>query len=299
MPAPRVIALALFPLALAAGLLAAARQEPTATVETRAVAGQVHYLVGDGGNAVVMVGEDGVLLVDDKYERHAQAIDAAVRALGHDGPTWLVNTHWHGDHTGSNAHFGAEATILAHANVRRRLAGDAGIGGRVADPAAPARALPVVTYEDGVVLHVNGEDVRVVAVGPAHTDGDSVVWFPGSNVVHMGDLFFELGYPFVDLDSGGDVQGVIDGCRQVLSMVPADARVVPGHGNATDVEGLKAYVAMIEECLRRVRAGVAEGKDADELLAEGVVQDFDARWGGFAFVTPERWVKTLVRYVKG
>jgi cyclase len=283
---------------LAALLAAAATEQEDTRVETRAVRGQVSYLVGAGGNVGVMVGKDGVLLVDDKFARHAAAIDGALKALGGGAPEWLVNTHWHGDHTGGNEHFGATATIFAQTNVRRRLAGDKqAVGGRVAEPPAAPAALPAVTYEDGIVLHVNGEDVRVMHLGPGHTDGDSVVFFQGSNVVHMGDLFFNIGYPFIDLASGGDVEGVIKSCKQVIELVPADAAVIPGHGDATDVAGLKTYVAMLEECLARVRKAHAEGKTAEQMVGAGLLSDFNARWGKFDFVTPEKWIGTLAEYV--
>ena len=292
---------ALLPLSavlLAALLAAAGRQTDDDRVETRAVRGQVSYLVGAGGNVGVMVGKDGVLLVDDKFARHAASIEAAIKALGGGAPAWLVNTHWHGDHTGGNAHFGATATIFAQTNVRLRLLGDPKkIGGRVAEEVPAPASLPVVTYEDELVLHVNGEDVRIMHFGPGHTDGDSVVFFPTSNVVHMGDLFFNIGYPFIDLGSGGDVEGVIKGCKRVIELVPADAAVIPGHGDATDIAGLKAYVAMLEECLARVRKAHAEGKTAEQMVGAGLLADFNPRWGKFDFVTPEKWIKTLAEYV--
>ena len=290
----------LLPLAAVLGcaaLVAFATQERDPKVETRPVRGQVSYLVGNGGNVGVMLGQDGVLLVDDKFAENAKPIEDALKALGGGAPAWLVNTHWHPDHTGGNAHFGASATIVAQENVRRRLMGDKGLGGNVAQEPAPAAALPVVTYDGELALHLNGEDVRLIHLGPGHTDGDSVVWFKGSNVVQMGDLFFNIGYPFIDLASGGDVEGVISSCKKVIELVPADAAVIPGHGDATDIAGLKAYVAMLEQCLARVRKAHAEGQTAEQMLAAGITKDFDARWGQFAFVTPKRWVETLVQYV--
>lgn len=290
----------LLPVAFVLGsacLAAFATQERDPKVETRPVRGQVSYLVGNGGNVGVMLGKDGVLMVDDKFAENAQPIEDAIGALGGGAPAWLVNTHWHADHTGGNAHFGAKACIVAQENVRRRLMGDKELGGNVAKEPPPPAALPVVTYDGELALHVNGEDVRLIHLGPGHTDGDSVVWFQGSNVVHMGDLFFNIGYPFVDLASGGDVQGVISSCKRVIEMVPADAAVIPGHGDATDVAGLKAYVAMLEECLARVRKAHAAGQTAEQMLAAGITKDFDERWGQFAFVTPKRWVETLAQYV--
>jgi len=278
-------------------LVAAGLQSRDPAVETRAVRGQVSYLVGAGGNVGVMLGKDGVLLVDDKFAENAKPIEEAVKKLGGGAPAWLVNTHWHGDHTGGNAHFGAAATIVSHLNVRRRLNGDKGLGGRVADAPPAAAALPEVTYDTQLSLHVNGEEVRLIHLGPGHTDGDSVVWFQGSNVVHMGDLFFNVGYPFIDLDSGGDVEGVIASCKRVLEFVPADAAVIPGHGDATDVAGLMTYVAMLDECLARVRKAHLTGQTVEQMVAADLLKDLNARWGNFAFVTPERWIRTLATYV--
>jgi glyoxylase-like metal-dependent hydrolase (beta-lactamase superfamily II) len=297
----RALCLAAFPALLAAGAVAVPTSVRPASVQdviqTVAVGGQVHALLGSGGNVGVMLGSDGVLMVDDKFERNAAAIQDAIRALGGERPVWLLNTHWHGDHTGGNAHFGAAATIVSHANVRRRLAGDPEIGGRVASEEPAPTALPVMTYDGSLSLHFNGEEVRVLHLGPGHTDGDSVVWFVGSNVVHTGDLFFEIGYPFVDLDSGGDVEGVLASCRRVLELVPADVAIIPGHGRPTDVAGLRDYVAMVETCLERVRAARSEGKSVEDMLAEGLLGDLNERWGSFDFVTPERWLRTLAAQV--
>jgi len=301
MNASRTLRLAVFPALLVTGLAAtgieavgSGPQDPE--VQTTHVAGPIHVLSGAGGNVGVMLGDDGVLMIDDKFAVNAEPIEAAIAALGGDKPAWLLNTHWHGDHTGGNAHFGKAATIVAHENVRRRLAGDAEIGGRVAEGTDPV-ALPVVTYDGKLGLHLNGENVEVWHLGAAHTDGDSVVWFPGAKVVHMGDLFFQIGYPFVDLDSGGSVAGVVAACKAVLERIPADAKIIPGHGEVTDAAGLTEYIAMIETSLARVREAVAAGKSVETMLADGIVDDLNARWGGFNFVPPERWVQTLASEV--
>ncbi len=278
----RLLVLPFFGLLLGAGVFASGPQWGTDTVETHPVTDKIAYLVGGGGNVGVMVGEDGVLLVDDLFAQHAENIEKAVAALGGEGYSYLVNTHHHGDHTGGNEHFGQKATLVSHTNVRKRL-----------DPGKPG-ALPVITHEAGMSIHVNGEEVVLLHFGPGHTDGDTVVWFTGSNVVHMGDLFFNVGYPFIDLNSGGDVEGMIDSVRTVLDLVPDDAKVIPGHGEVTDPAGLTAYVEMIEDCLARVRKAVGEGKP----VGPDLVADYNERWGGFAFITPEKWVGTLETYVK-
>jgi cyclase len=269
------------------------RQQGT-TLKLQPVAGTVSCLVGRGGNVGVSAGTDGVLLVDDQFLDLAPAIEAEVAKLGHGKPVFLVNTHWHGDHTGGNPHFGKSAVVLAHANVRRRLARDTSIGGNVAEEALPAVALPEITYEDGASLHFNGEEIRLIHVPNAHTDGDTVVWFTGSKVVHMGDLYFQLGYPFIDVSSGGSAQGMIAGLKAVLAEVPSDARFIAGHGETTGREGLEEYLAMLETLAERVKKGVEEGASVDDLMTAGVTDDHDERWGNFAFVPPRKFVESLV-----
>ena len=262
-------------------------------VTSTPVAGKVHVLNGRGGNIGASIGDDGVLLIDDQFVQSEPHIRAAIEALGKTEVTFLVNTHWHGDHTGSNAGFGEEATIIAHENVRRRLAGDPSIEGRKNENSAPPAALPVVTHEDGLSLYFNGERVRLLTFGHGHTDGDTVVWFTGSNVVHMGDLYFDVGYPFVDLSSGGGVQGLIRSLKAVLETVPADVKVISGHGRVTDTAELKEYLAMIETVTERVREAQALGETPEQMVANGITADLDERWGGFDFVTPIRFVTAV------
>ncbi len=268
--------------------LAFARPQEEASVRSEKVAGTVSVLFGQGGNIGVSSGPDGLLIVDDQFERLAPKIEAELAKLAPSAdkaaPRFLVNTHHHGDHTGGNAHFGRTALVLAHENVRARLA----------DEKAPAAALPVVTFVEGLTLHWNGEAVRVLHVPGAHTDGDSVVWFQGSNVVHLGDLYFQLGYPYVDVGSGGNVLGLIEGLRALLYELPEDVRVIPGHGTVTGKAELAEYLVMLETITERVRAHLAEGRDVAAMLAAGVTKDFDARWGGFAFVPPEKFVQSVV-----
>ncbi len=280
---PRPALLALFGVLLVAGGLSArARQETT--IEVRPVAGAVSYLVGRGGNIGVSAGADGVLIVDDQFADLAPKVEATLAKLGGGKPRFVINTHHHGDHTGANAYFGESATILAHENVRARLA----------EEGSPAEALPLVTYAGGVSVHFNGEEIRVIHVPGAHTDGDSVVWFTGSNVVHLGDLGFMVGYPFVDVASGGDVQGLTRGLRTLLAELPADARFVPGHGDATDRAGIEAYLTMLETITARVKERRARGEDAAAMIAAGVTRDFDERWGRFEFVPPRRFVESVI-----
>jgi glyoxylase-like metal-dependent hydrolase (beta-lactamase superfamily II) len=281
-----------FALVLSGAWLTGAEQELDVSVEP--VGGKVSMLSADGaGNLGVQVGEDGILVIDDQFLDRADALLEAIGTLAEGDPTFLINTHWHGDHTGGNARFGRTATILAHTNVRRRLVGDATTGGRTSQEAQPAVALPVVTYEDGVSVHFNGEEVRLIHVPAAHTDGDTVVWFTGSNVIHLGDLYFEIGFPFVDVQSGGDVEGMIAGLRGLMDRVPADVRVIPGHGVVTGLDGLESYVTMLETITGRVRELQAEGFSVDEMLEAGVAEEFAERWT-WGFIDARRFVGSVV-----
>jgi glyoxylase-like metal-dependent hydrolase (beta-lactamase superfamily II) len=268
--------------------LALARPAQEVTVEVHPVAGKISYVVGQGGNIGVSAGDDGLLMVDAQFERLAPQIEAALAQLRPGSPRFLVNTHHHGDHTDGNKRFGKVALVVAHENVRARLA----------EEKAPAQSLPVVTYADGLSLHFNGEEVRVFHVPEAHTDGDSVVWFRGSNAVHLGDLYFQVGYPFVDVSSGGNVLGLIEGLRRLLPELPADVKVIPGHGQVTGKAELEEYVAMLETIAARVQEHLTQGHDVKAMLAAGVTQDFDARWGKFDFVPPQRFVESVVASVR-
>ena len=262
------------------------------TILSEPVAGSVHVLFGAGGNVAVSVGPDGALLIDDKFAADEAPIRAELKRLGAEGVDFLVNTHWHGDHTGSNAGFGSEAVLIAHANVRARLAGTEDIRGGTREP-SPPEALPVITHEHGLSLHFNGEEVRLLSFGPGHTDGDTVVWFTGSKVVHMGDLYFEVGYPFIDLSSGGGVLGLIASVEGVLKTVPGDVKVISGHGRVTDIAALKEYLEMLRTSVERVREALALGETPEEMVAHGITQDLDERWGGFDFVKPLDFISSV------
>ena len=245
--------------------LASGRPQQEVTIATHAVAGRISYLVGEGGNIGVSAGADGVLIVDDEFERLAPKIEAALGKLSKSAPRFLINTHHHGDHTDGNKHFGKIATVLAHENVRARLLEDG----------APPQSLPVVTYADGISLYFNGEEIRVLHVANGHTDGDSVVWFTGSNVVHLGDLYFQVGYPYIDTGAGGDVEGLIAGLKRLRQQFPADVKLIPGHGELTGLAGLDEYLSMLETITARVREQRSQGHGVAAMLAAGVTRDYD------------------------
>ena len=280
---------------------AVAQQRDFSKVEIKVtpVAGKVYMLEGAGGNIGVSVGEDGILLVDDQFEPLAPKIRAAVEGIvGASGASgagggkikFVINTHWHGDHTGGNKVFGLEAPIIAHSNVRRRLSTEQSVRGEKVPP-SPKQALPVITFDQAVSVHWNGEEIKVVHFPHGHTDGDSVVFFTGSNVVHMGDDFFAGTFPFVDLGSGGSVQGLIDDVAKALTLVPADAKVIPGHGPLSTRADLERYHAMLVASTDVVRRRMHAGESLEKIQAEGLPAEL-APWGK-GFVDTKTWILTI------
>jgi len=281
-----------------AAVPALAQQRDFSKVEIKAIAvgGKIHMLTGSGGNIGVSVGSDGILIVDDQYAPLADKIRAALKGLGSGSLKFILNTHWHGDHTGGNEVFGPEATIIAQTNVRKRLSTDQHVMGETVK-ASPQKAWPVITFDQAVTVHFNGEEIRVVHFPHGHTDGDSVVFFTGSHVVHMGDDFFNGFFPFVDLSSGGSVQGMADAVATVLPMIPADAKVIPGHGPLSDVGGLKTFHRMLTDSLDTVSAGIKAGKSLQDLQKAGLPAEWKS-WGG-QFITTDFWIETVYKSLTG
>src|SRR6185436_1780034 len=212
------------------------------------VAGNIYMLQGSGGNIGVSVGTDGILIVDDQFAPLADKIKKALKDLGDGKLKFVLNTHWHGDHTGGNVAFGPDAPIIAHDNVRRRLSTEQKSEFfKRTTPASPNEALPVITFDKSLSVHFNGEEIKVIHFPHGHTDGDSVIFFTNSNVVHLGDDFFVSRFPFVDLESGGDVEGLIKNIAEIMPKLPADVKIIPGHGAISTVADLKAYHRMLTE----------------------------------------------------
>jgi len=261
-------------------------------VKAENLAPGVSVLFGAGGNIGVSHGEDGTVLIDDQFAPLTPKIQAAVAALGASPVKFLINTHWHGDHSGGNENFGkAGAVIMAHDNVRVRMATDQKTPfGEV--KASPKVALPVITYAEGLKLHLNGEEVRVISVPPAHTDGDSVVHWTKSNVIHMGDLFFhKMSYPFVDRSSGGDVRGVIAAADKVLAMANDQTKIIPGHGAVASKADLQAYRDMLVAIVGKIEAAVKAGKSLEEVKAMKPADGFGVNPSGF--ITADRFVEMV------
>jgi glyoxylase-like metal-dependent hydrolase (beta-lactamase superfamily II) len=221
------------------------------------------------------------VVIDDEFLPLADKIEAALKGITAKPIRFIINTHWHGDHTGGNPHFGAEAPIIAQENVRKRLStgGSTRFGNT---PPAPKIALPVITFENKISVHLNGEDIRAIHFPNGHTDGDSVIFFPQSKVVHMGDDFFNGGmFPFIDIDSGGSVQGMIAGDEKVLAEVPDDVKIIPGHGPLGSKDDLRKFVQMLKETSAAVQAGISQGKTLDQLKQEKVLAKWDSFGHGF------------------
>ncbi len=269
-----------------------AQQQDFSKVEIKVIpaAGNVYMLQGAGGNIGVSAGSDGILIVDDQYAPLAEKIRAALKSINSGKLKFVLNTHWHGDHTGNNATFGPEAPIIAQENVRKRLAAEQHVMGETVPP-SPAEALPVITFQDSVSVHFNGEEIKVIHYPHGHTDGDSVIFFTKSNVVHMGDDFFNTRFPFVDLESGGSVQGMTAGVAKVLAQIPADAKVIPGHGDLTNVAGLKAYHHMLTETTAIVQKRITAKKTLAQIKTAGLPDQWK-EWGS-GFIKTDVWIETI------
>jgi glyoxylase-like metal-dependent hydrolase (beta-lactamase superfamily II) len=260
-------------------------------IQVQPVAGNVHMLVGRGGNIGLCAGDDGILMIDDQFAELAPSIQEALKTLSPNPLEFVLNTHFHGDHTGGNAIFGREAHIVAHANVRERLSTAQTVRGRETPP-QPKEALPVVTFEDELTFHFNGETIRVLHLANGHTDGDSVIFFANANTVHMGDLFFAGRFPFIDLEHGGDPVSLARNVARVLEMVDENVRIIPGHGPLSSKQDLARYHKMLEDSISRVRAALAEGKTPADMLAANLLSEY-TDWGS-GFINTESFLGTLV-----
>ena len=241
-------------------------------------------------NIAAIVGSDGILIVDDDYKAVSEKLRDALKKLGSPTPKFIFNTHWHGDHTEGNQFFGAESIILAHTNVRKRLIDPPIIFGEKT-AAYAAAALPIVTYDESITLHFDGDEVKAVHYPNGHTDGDSIIFFTKANVVHLGDDFFAGRFPFVDLGSGGSVQGLINNVAALIKQIPADAKLIPGHGPVSTIDDLKVYHQALSETARIVQDEMKKKKTLDEIKKAGLPDKYKSFGSGF--VKTDFWIETI------
>ena len=269
----------------------------TIQVKVSRVAGPVYMLEGSGGNIGLIVGEDATFVVDDQFAPLTPKILAAIKSVTPQPVRFVVNTHWHFDHTGGNENIGKEgALIFAHENVRRRMSTGQFIEAlNRTEPAAPHGALPVVTFTDTMSFHLNGDSIVVFHVPPAHTDGDAVILFAKSNVVHTGDLFVSDRFPFVDRSSGGTINGIIGGAERILAATNAQSKIIPGHGPLADRARVQAYHDMLVVMRDRMRKEVAAKHTIDVVLASKITTDYDTQWPNGR----ERFLRILYQELSG
>jgi glyoxylase-like metal-dependent hydrolase (beta-lactamase superfamily II) len=284
-------------LAVSVGAPAARAQQDFSQVEikTEKVAEGVYMMTGSGGNLGLAVGPDAVFLVDDQYAPLTPKIRAAIAAITDKPVRFVVNTHWHGDHTGGNENFAeAGALIVAHDNVRKRMSSEQFLAffTMKVEP-SPKAALPLVTFDRNVTFHINGDEVTALHCPAAHTDGDAIVHFKRADVIHMGDIHFNYMYPFIDASSGGTPEGVIAAVDRALALAGERTRIIPGHGPLASKADLQAYRTMLATVLERIKAQVAAGKRVQDIVDAKPTREFDAKWGG-GFINPDTWVKMLV-----
>ncbi|MGA2964687.1 MAG: MBL fold metallo-hydrolase [Terriglobales bacterium] len=270
-------------------------------IKVSKVAGNVYMLEGAGGNIGASVGDDGIVIVDDQYAPLAGKIQEALKGIADKPVRFIINTHYHEDHTGGNEFFQKQAPIIAHDNVRKRLeeGGQAGNGGSVsfAAKAQPKDALPIITFDHDITVHLNGEDIRALHFPAGHTDGDSVIYFPKSNVVHMGDDFVTYGFPFIDVDGGGSIDGMISGVEGAIAQLPADVKIIPGHGAVSNLDDVRAYVKMLKE----TRAAVQDALDKKMTLEQMKEKKILDPWKKFAgdFIGEDTFLETLYNSLTG
>jgi glyoxylase-like metal-dependent hydrolase (beta-lactamase superfamily II) len=249
-------------------------------IKPEKITDNIYVLFGAGGNIGLFMGKDGTLIIDDQYAPLSEKIKQAINGLTDDPVKYVVNTHWHGDHTGGNEAFGSDgATIIAHSNVRKRLSTEQVMKAfNRTVPPSPEAAWPVITFEEDITLHINGDDLMIFHVHNAHTDGDAFVYFKNNNVLHMGDCFFKGRFPFIDLGSGGSIDGAIKAVAAALMIVDEETVIIPGHGTLASKQDLLNYSEMLHTMRDRVKKAVAEGKTIDEIKNAGLDEDYE-EWG--------------------
>lgn len=279
-------------------LLAATAQTSEVTITTTDLGDGLYMLEGQGGNIGLSVGADGVFMIDDQFGRIADKIKAAIAEITDQPVDYVLNTHWHGDHTGGNEAFAASgATILAHDNVRKRMKEGMNANGRNTPP-APEGALPVITFSDTTTFHWNGHEIHAYHFANAHTDGDAIIHFRAANVMHLGDTFFSGRYPFIDLASGGSVSGFIANLEAAAALADGDTKVIPGHGPLSSKADIETMISVLKETRAKVKALVDQGMDDAAIVAADPLKDYNETYA-WGFINGERFTRTLIADLRG
>lgn len=243
-----------------------------------------------GGNIGVSTGEDGLLIIDDQLRPMTEKISAALAKLSKNQPKFILNTHWHGDHTGNNLHFGEHGTIISHTNVRKRLMSEQeNFFGK--SPVQPKQALPLITFDQALTVHFNGDDIQFIHYPHGHTDSDGIIYFPKSRVAHLGDHFFNGVFPFVDLDTGGNVFSFTQNVKTIIGTLPDDALIIPGHGPLSDMTGLKTFYEMLVETSNLVKDKASRGESLESIQKAGLPKKYTS-WG-HGFINEANWIKLI------
>ena len=267
-------------------------------IQTTQLADGVYLLVGAGGNIGASVGEDGVFLIDDQLAPLTDKIRAAIATISDQPIKFVLNTHWHFDHTGGNENLGnAGAVIVAHDKVRDRMSVEQFSKAlQRKTPASPSAALPVITFDESVTFHLNGQTIHAFHVDPAHTDGDSVIHFQEANVIHAGDVYFNGLYPFIDTDSKGSLEGIITAVEQILTMADEQTQIIPGHGPLSTRSELEAYRRMLVAVRDRTQAAIDQGMSLENFVASNPTADYDATWGK-GFLSPKQFLTIVYTHL--
>jgi len=286
----------LLPFLLSFAILTYAQNPDDVTIEITQLSDHVYMLVGAGGNIGVSVGDDGVFIIDDQYAPLTEKIVAAIRTLSDKPIEFLVNTHWHGDHTGGNENLSKlGTTIIAHDNVRERLQNTPNHN----NTTSPPDALPIITFNDKLNVFTNGEQVAVFHVEHAHTDGDALLYFTESNVLHTGDLYFSGRYPFIDLDSGGTVNGYIEAIKHSLAIINDETKIIPGHGKLSNKKEYQSFLTMLESLKVNILTEIENGKTEDEVATnEAITKTYDDLGYSWQFISSEKIRRTLYKSLK-
>jgi glyoxylase-like metal-dependent hydrolase (beta-lactamase superfamily II) len=263
-------------------------------LQTKNVKDNIYVIQGKGGNIGLFIGKDGTFLIDDKFAPMSEAILAEIKEAGGEVPKYLLNTHFHADHSGGNENFGKKGSvIIAHDNVRKRLSEGSSIPAFNMDtPPANAPALPTITFSKDMHLHLNNDDVKAIHIENAHTDGDSIIVFKKANVIHTGDVFFNGFFPFIDANNGGNLQGMIKGADTILALANAETKIIPGHGPVGNIDDLKAYREMLSHAHKSLLTLKKQGLSAEQAIEKKPLASLDKQWGG-GFLSTDKWIKIV------